>query len=148
MILDTLENANRYVCLNPRFATAFSMLRRSNIILLPEGRIEIDGDLVYAIAAKGPGKVPADGLLETHDKYIDIHYVISGTDTIGWKARKDLGPPTDESQPDNDVAFYNDEPDAWTAVRPGMFAIHFPEDAHMPMVSPDELHKIIIKVAL
>jgi YhcH/YjgK/YiaL family protein len=87
MILDILENADRYTALHPSFSTAFAVLRRKDIALLPEGRIEIDGDEVYAVIIKGKGRIPEDGRLETHDRYIDIHYVISGTDTIGWKAR-------------------------------------------------------------
>lgn len=148
MILDALENADKYICMHPHFATAFAMLRRANIALLPEGRMEIDGDNVYAVVAKGKGKRPEDGLLETHDDYIDIQYVISGTDNIGWKARKTLGPATDEYDPRKDVAFYEDTPDAWSDVGPGMFGIYFPDDAHMPMISDGYLHKIIIKVAV
>ncbi|WP_319466127.1 YhcH/YjgK/YiaL family protein [uncultured Pseudodesulfovibrio sp.] len=148
MIIDTLENADKYICLNPRFATAFAVLRRSNLACFNEGRLEIDGDDVYAIIAKGPGRKRADAQLETHDKYIDIQYVINGTDTIGWKSRQELGDPTDNSDPQNDVAFYDDEPSAWSAVGPGMFGIYFPEDGHMPMISDNELHKAIIKVAV
>ncbi len=148
MIIDTLENADKYICLNPRFATAFAVLRRTNLACFNEGRLEIDGDEVYAIVAKGPGRKPADAQLETHDKYIDIQYVIGGTDTIGWKSRQKMGEPTDNSDPQNDVAFYDDEPSVWSAVGPGMFGIYFPEDGHMPMISDDELHKIIIKVAV
>lgn len=148
MILDHIDNANRYACLNPRFATAFAMLRRSNIELLPEGRMEIDGDNLYAMIIKEPGRKPEEAMLETHDKYIDVQYVISGTDTMGWKTRKRLGKASDASKPENDVLFYDDEPDAWTEVTPGMFAIYFPEDAHMPMISENILHKIVVKVAV
>lgn len=148
MILDCLEQADKYICLNPHFATAFAMLRRSNVACFPEGRLEIDGDNVFAVIAKGPGRKPDDAQLETHDKYIDIQFVISGTDTIGWKARKALGPATNASRPDDDVAFYEDEPTAWSAVGPGMFGIYFPEDAHMPMISDGDLHKVIVKVAV
>lgn len=148
MIVDCLEQADRYIALNPHFATAFAMLRRSNIACLNEGRMEIDGDTVYAVVAKGKGRRREEALLETHDKYIDIQFVIAGTDTIGWKARKDLGLPTDASDPRKDVAFYEDAPTVWSAIGPGMFGIYFPEDGHMPMVSDDELHKVIVKVAV
>ena len=148
MILDILENSDRYATMHPDFATAFAMLKRSNVALFPEGRLEIDGDEVYALIAKGPGRTPEEGRLETHDRHIDIQYVISGTDTIGWKARQKLSDPDGPHDPERDLAFYHDEPDAWATVRPGMFAIFFPEDAHMPMISPDELHKVVIKVAV
>jgi len=147
MILDTLDNAQAYASLNPHFAAAFEFLRRADLTDLPEGRSEIDGESVYATIVKGPGRKPEDAQLETHDKYIDIHYIIDGTDTMGWKTRKNLGPATDASDPKNDIVFYGDESEVWTAVKPGMFTVFFPEDAHLPMISDFELHKVIIKVA-
>ena len=103
MILDTLENIEAYASLNPNFATAFAFLRDTDLAQLPIGKNEVDGDKVYAVGIKGPGRKPDEGLLETHDKYIDIQLVLRGVDTMGWKARKDLGPTTDASDPRNDV---------------------------------------------
>jgi len=145
MILDTLAHADRYAALNPRFQAAFDFLRRTDLAALPVGRVDIDGPL-YAMVAKGPGRTPMDALMETHDRYIDIHHVLSGCETIGWKARTDLGPTTEEPDPRTDVAFYRDKPEAWTTLAPGMIAIHFPEDAHMPMLSGGEIHKVVVKV--
>lgn len=148
MIVDCLENADKYLCLNPYFATAFTMLRRSNIACFSEGRLEIDGDKVYAVIVNEPGRKAEDAFLETHDNYIDIQFVIQGTDTIGWKARKDLVRPNGDHDAERDVTFYADEPTAWSAIGPGQFGIYFPEDGHMPMISDDRLHKVIIKVAV
>lgn len=148
MILDVLENCDAYADLNPHFATAFAFLRRSDLADLPEGRHEVDGDNVYAVVAKGAGRSPEDALIETHDNYIDIQFVLIGTDTMGWKPRKDFGPKTDASDPRTDVAFYQDVPVVWTAVTSGMFALYFPADAHMPMISDGSLHKVIMKVAV
>ena len=148
MILDIIEHADAYSSLNPHFAAAFEFLNRNDLAELPEGRNEIDGDNVFAIIIKAPGRKPKEGLLETHDKYIDIQAVIKGVDNMGWKARKALGPATTGYAPEKDVAFYEDEPDAWTTVKSGMFAIYFPEDAHLPMISDKNLHKVVIKVAV
>lgn len=148
MILDVLTNADFYEGLNPHFGKAFAFLRRSDLATLPEGRHEVDGDNVYAVVAKGQGRKPEDALIETHDHYIDIQFVLKGTDSIGWKPRTALGPATEASDPRSDVAFYKDAAEAWSAVGPGMFGIYFPEDAHMPMISDGILHKVIMKVAV
>lgn len=145
MILDTLDNADLYVPLNPHLATAFAFLRRPGLAELAVGRHEVD-DNVYAMVAKGRGRKAGNALIETHDHYLDLAFVISGTDNIGWKARKDLGPSIEESDPRSDVAFYRDAPTHWSEVTPGMIAIYFPEDAHMPMISDNEIHKLIMKV--
>lgn len=147
MILDILENASRYADLNTRFRAAFDFLRRTGLDSLPVGRVEIDGPL-YAMVAKGPGRAPMDALIETHDRYIDIHYILSGSETIGWKARAELGPATEAPDPRRDVTFYPDKPVAWTTLSPGMIAIHFPEDAHMPMLSGSDIHKVVVKVPM
>ncbi|BDQ35384.1 YhcH/YjgK/YiaL family protein [Pseudodesulfovibrio portus] len=145
MILDILDNADFYVPLNPHLATAFAFLRRPDLAQLETGRHEVDDD-VYAVVARGKGRKVEDALIETHDHYLDLQYVISGTDTMGWKARRDLGPTTEAYDPRSDVAFYKDAPTAWAEVAPGAFAIFFPEDAHLPMISDGELHKVIMKV--
>ncbi|WP_371416000.1 YhcH/YjgK/YiaL family protein [Halodesulfovibrio sp. MK-HDV] len=44
--------------------------------------------------------------------------------------------------------FYDDVPASWNTVLSGSFAIFFPEDAHMPLISNDEIHKVILKVAV
>lgn len=148
MILGVLDSADAYVRLNKHFATAFAFLRRPDLADLEEGRHDVDGKNVYAVVAKGKGRTPLEAQIETHDNYIDIQYVISGTDTMGWKSRRDLGSETEHPDPRNDVAFYSDAPTVWTEVTPGMFAIYFPHDAHMPMISEGELHKVIMKVAV
>ena len=145
MILDILDNADLYADLNPRFPAAFDFLRRPDLGELPVGRIDLE-DGLYAVVAKGPGRKAEDALIETHDHYIDLAYVIAGTDNIGWKARRALGPAVEAPDPRSDVAFYKDKPTHWAEVRPGMIAAYFPEDAHMPMISDAEIHKIIMKV--
>jgi len=148
MIHDCLENAEAYVDLNPHFMAAFKFLRRNDIAELAEGRHEVDGDDVYAVVAKDIGRKPGEASIETHDSYIDIQFVLTGVDNIGWKARKDLNHEIDASDPRSDVAFYEDKPTSWTQVRPGEFGIYFPEDGHLPMISDEHLHKVIVKVAV
>jgi len=148
MILDTLENADRYASLHPNFARAFAFLRRTDLADLPVGRVEIDGDALFAFIAMGHGRKPDEGQIETHDNYIDIQFVIEGTDSIGWKARTDLGAPNAASRPADDVAFYDDAPTAWSPIKPGTFGVYFPEDGHLPMISDGHLHKAIVKVAI
>ena len=146
MILDHIDNADTYADIHPAFAEAFAVLRRDDLSQLPEGRFAI-GDGLYGVVAKGPGRKPDQAQIETHDKYIDIQYVIDGVDTMGWKARNDLGA-AEKIDSDGDVAFYGDTPTVWTEAAPGMFAIYFPEDGHLPMIAEGSLHKVIIKVRI
>ncbi len=148
MILDILENAHRYQSLNKNFAKAIEFLMRQDLKDLPAQDYEIDGANVYAIIVKAQGRNKDEALLEIHKKYIDIQLVLAGTDDMGWKPTSACKHPSGEYDQDTDVQFFNDEPNAMLATQGGAFAIFFPEDAHMPMISTDELHKVIVKGAV
>ena len=111
MILDVLENAHRYLALNKGFAEAFKFLMRSDLKEMPVDKYEIDGDGVYAMVAKDPGRKKEDALLETHEKYIDIQLVLAGTDNMGWKPKSSCKQPSGEYDQETDVQFFADEPD-------------------------------------
>jgi biofilm protein TabA len=148
MILDILENGHQYFGLNPGFKKAFQFLVRSDITELPTDRFEIDGDRVYAMVAKDMGRRKEDALLETHQKYIDIQLILAGTDNMGWKPRSSCKQPSGVYDQETDLQFFSDQPDAWLTTKPGAFAIFFPEDAHMPLISPEQLHKVVVKIAV
>lgn len=148
MILDVLEQADAYTPLNRGFARAFEFLRRDDLADLAEGRHEIDGDRVYAIVVKGAGRTREVGELEAHEQYIDVQYVISGTDEMGWRARATCTQPQAEYNAKDDYQMFSDEPSAWVATMPGSFAIFFPNDPHIPLISADQLHKAVVKVAV
>jgi biofilm protein TabA len=148
MIYDLLENANRYIHLHEGFDNAFAFLRRPDLQELAADRYDIDGDRVFAIVAKAPGRRREEGRLEVHGKYIDIQMLLAGTDQMGWKPASQCRKPSGPYDPDGDIRFFDDPPVAWFPVEPGMFAIFFPEDGHLPLVSPGEIHKVIVKVAV
>jgi YhcH/YjgK/YiaL family protein len=148
MILDVLENAHRYLALNKGFVKAIEFLLCPDLKELPVGKYEIDGDRVYATVSKDPGRKKEDALLETHEKYIDIQLVVAGTDDMGWKPKLSCKQPSGEYDQKRDVQFFADDPEVWLATKSGSFAIFFPEDAHMPLISSGQLHKVVVKVVV
>jgi len=149
MILDTLERAEDYAALNPLFAEAFRRLRELRTRRdLPVGRLELDGDRLYAVVVRGNGRAPADAPLETHRRYIDIQYTLAGADRIGWRAARDCARGRGFVA-EKDCELYDDAPSAWLDVPAGQFAIFFPADAHAPMANPGApTEKIVLKVAV
>jgi len=148
MILDVLEKANSYSNLHKEFAKAFNFLLRPDLKELPVGKYEIDGDRVYAMVSREPCRRKEDALLETHEKYIDIQVVLVGTDTMGWKPKSLCKNPTGAYDQEEDIQYFADEPDAWITTKSGFFVIFFPEDAHMPLISSGQLHKVVVKIAV
>jgi YhcH/YjgK/YiaL family protein len=147
MILDTLENRDRYGGLHVDFRRAFAFLAETDLAGLPAGRCGIDGDRVFAIVSEGPGRSREGAELEIHARYIDIQYVVSGTDEMGWKPAARCLAPSVPYDPEKDIGFFADPPDAWVAVPAGAFAVFYPEDAHLPLVSAGIIRKIVVKVA-
>lgn len=148
MILDLLENADNYTSLNPGFAKAFEFLSRPDLADLPEGKHEIDGDRLYAMVVKAPGRSKEEALLEAHKEYIDIQLVLAGTDEMGWKPLSACITPQGDHDPETDARLFSDPSDASVATGPGAFAIFFPQDAHAPNISSGDLHKVVAKVAI
>lgn len=148
MILDTLDNADRYLPLHPAFAPAFHFLRRPDLAELAPGRHAIDGERLFAIVARAPARAREEGQLEVHRRYIDIQYVIAGTDHMGWRALADCTRPSADYDGDKDIRFFTDPPRSWAVTAPGCFCIFFPQDAHLPLVGEGTVHKVVIKVAV
>lgn len=40
-------------------------------------------------------------------------------------------------------SLYTANPDAWVAVKHDAFAVFFPQDAHMPLISDALIHKVV-----
>lgn len=146
MILDTLENGARYQPLHEAFGKAFAFLSDPALAGLPPGRHAIDGDRLFAIVSDGPGRRREEAPLEVHRRYVDIQYVLSGTDEMGWAPAAACAPPAVPYDPDKDIAFLPDRPSAWISVPAGSFAIFFPEDAHAPLVSEGIVRKVVVKI--
>ncbi|HNW58042.1 MAG TPA: YhcH/YjgK/YiaL family protein [bacterium] len=148
LILDRLENAERYFTLHPAFARAFAFLRQPGLAELSLGRHEIDGERLYCSISEGAGKGKEGARLEAHRRYIDIQYVIAGTDVMGWKPASACTAPDGPPDPAKDLILFKDQPERWVEVPPGSFTIFFPEDAHAPMGGAGTIRKAVVKVAV
>ena len=146
MILDTLSESDAYASLHPLFPKAFEFLQQEGLSELEPGRYELVGDSLFCMISKGAGKVRTEAKLEAHKKYIDIQYVIAGSEEMGWKATIECHDISEPYSAEKDIMFFNDEVKTWTAVPPGSFVIFFPTDAHAPMVGEGEIHKVVCKI--
>ena len=146
MILDRLDLFHRYLPLHPGFEAAFHFLFDRRWTTLPTGRHPLPDGRIYASIERKDGRGLLGAQLEAHRLYIDIQYTIAGNEVIGWR---NLSRCTKIVQPydaNHDCALFGDEPDSWSVVQPGCFAVFFPEDAHAPLAGEGPLHKIVMKV--
>ena len=83
MVVDTLENLEKYASLNPLFAQAIEFLKSHDLHAMEVGKTELNGkDLVINIAQTTP-KTKEQAKLETHNEFIDIQVPLSGTEIMG-----------------------------------------------------------------
>lgn len=148
IIINKLQHAERYFNMHPEFEKAFAFLRRDDLAELPADRYQIEGDRLFCMISKGPGRSRSEAKLEAHRKYVDIQYVIAGTDEMGFKPAADCKMIDTDYDADKDIMFFKDQPDSWTPVPAGSFVIFFPQDAHAPLVSEGEIHKAVLKIAV
>ncbi len=148
MIVDYLQNADRYSSLHAGFAGSFAFLRRADLAQLPDSRYESDGERLFAIVSRIEGRGREKSLLEAHRRYIDIQFVISGQDSIGWMPTADCQRVASRYDSEKDVEFFFDRPATWLAVPSHAFAIFYPEDAHAPLATSGPIHKVVVKVAV
>lgn len=144
MIKDRLSNSYLYANMHPLFAEAFSYLHTVQPDNLHTGELELKGRDVFAIRSTAQGK--EHGLLESHKKYIDIQYLVAGSEWCGWKSTPLCKEPAGDFDTAKDIVFYNDSFQQTVELEPGEFVIFFPEDAHAPMLGEGEITKVIIKV--
>ena len=146
MIVDILGRSGLYEPMHKGLAAAFEFLRREDLADLPTGRRAIIDDLVYVLISREEGR-NGGGRLEAHREYIDVQYVITGDERIGWRAIEGLNPATDY-EPARDIQFFHDEPACWLELKPGQFAIFLPTDSHAPLAGRGPIHKAVVKVAV
>ena len=74
MVVDRLENLEKYASLNPLFAQAIEFLQSHDLNAMEVGKTELKGkDLVVNVAQTTP-KAKEQAKLETHNEFIDIFY--------------------------------------------------------------------------
>ena len=147
MIFDVLANADRYASVHPLFAECFAFLGNTDLAALPVGRRPLGSNGCTAIVAEAAPKTRESALLEGHRAFIDVQYMVAGEELIGYVPRVHC---TEKS---NDMA--NDFQELqgtaeYLTLRPGCFAVYFPEDGHRPGIGTGAhtgpIRKIVIKV--
>ncbi len=147
MIIDTLDNASKYINLHPLFAKAFDYINAQNLQSIEPGKYEIDGKDLHASVSLKEGVKAEDAKFEAHNNYIDIQICPSGVELLGWKPRNKCMHPG-EYNAEKDVTFFKDTPDTYFELHEGQFAIFFPEDVHAPMIGEGPIKKLVVKVKL
>jgi biofilm protein TabA len=152
MIHGHLHTSDAYspLLLHPVWIEAFAFLK--NLPAQPaKGIQQIRGEDMYVNVMEYATLPREQCNFETHRKYVDLQYTITGGEVIEWRrsAELEVAGPYDEAK---DLQLYR-LADAPTRVHmpPGYFAIFYPSDAHLPKVADGinaSVYKLVVKVGL
>jgi len=143
MIIDRIEEQERYYPLHPDMEIAFAFLAEAAD--LEPGRYELENGLFASIHEGDTNQI--DELdLEAHKNYIDLQYCISGGERMGWAHIQELNPVSADEE--RDLYMYSGKSTA-LSIRPGMFYIMFPSDGHKAGAHNEfqkHYRKVVVKI--
>ena len=147
MILDQLPNASVYVGVNDGLSLAFRYLAENDFADVEPGRYERDGEAVYAMVQQYDTKPIEEGNWEAHRKYLNVQYVSSGVERMGYAPLSTLN--AGQYHEDDDYLLLEGE-GIFLPMPAGTFVVLHPQDAHIPgMVAgttPEPVRKVVVKV--
>jgi len=152
LIVTDLNNIDYQVLMTLSLRKAFDFLRGRNLYALPDGRVDIDGDRVFALVQRYETVRTEAPKFEHHRKYIDVQFMAKGEEVIGWAIAENMKI-TEAYDEKKDICFGTVKKGKWTPVllQAGEVAVLWPEDAHAPKLAADDpiqVMKIVIKVAV
>ena len=148
MFFSNVKIAEKYDYLEEKFTCAYDWLANTDIKELPVGSYPIMGTDVVANVQEYTTFPSDQGYFETHEKYFDIQYIVSGKEQFGICKRDGLV--VKERIEANDLIFYNEpEMSGSVLLEEGDLIVVAPEDAHKPRIQagkPEFVKKVVVKV--
>jgi YhcH/YjgK/YiaL family protein len=149
MIVDTIANDIFASSLTGPLAKAVEIAFNEDFSQIEDGEYQVDGDDLFYIVQRYKTKSRSEGRLETHRKYIDLQFMVSGSETIGYAPLNQMEADMDYDE-QRDLIFFKDSPAMSSIVmKPGMYAVFYPEDGHAPgMVDgqSQDICKVVFKI--
>lgn len=136
----------------PAVRYALSYLAKQDLPALPSG-VHTDEQTGWQVQVQDlQTKQEQENYPEAHRRYIDLHFLVTGYETIYVKTQPvdlEIHEPYDAVR---DIIFYKPVADE-TRIRmlPGTFAVLFTQDLHRPNCAttvPEAIRKIVIKIPL
>lgn len=91
MILDTMDRRGQYCESYPAVYRALEAMAGYTADNYPGGRVTVDGDALFLLLNQYTTRSPENAMAEAHRQYLDVMYMVEGSETIYVK-------PTDRLQ--------------------------------------------------
>lgn len=152
MIIDNIQNLPRYAGDNETLLLAYDFIMNYKKHPLACGRYELDGNRCFAFVQKYETVSPKKDY-EAHERYLDLQYIIRGTEKMHWTSKDNLRC-TASMDAQKDIAFYTEKDGATPCelvVHADEFAIFYPQEPHKPGCfthAPETVEKIVVKILM
>lgn len=140
MVTGNIKHCEKYYLLNKYFKDVFEYLKtvkkENGKYIISEENAWVNPPVVRDVCSD---------IYETHRNFIDIHYILSGSEVFGCCDAERLDV-TDEYDKNTDCEFLKGKGNLIT-MSEGDFIIVFPEDAHNVIVDYDKSKELVTVVA-
>ena len=149
MIADVFANAALYATVHPLLEPAFAYIEQFERAGA-DGIFELDGDNAYAKVQSYATKPESQRNWESHRRYIDVQYIVSGRELTRYAHTSSLRGAMPYN-PVSDVVNYSGcRHEAGALVLgAGDFVVFFPQDGHRPGITHGEaaeVRKVVVKI--
>lgn len=147
MIFDSLKNMENYRNY-PELYSVLCFLRELGPGTLPAPNTAIREGTAFCNPVVLTSKDEADCVYEAHRKYIDLHYIVEGSEKIRT-ADADFLKPLGSYDPEKDICFFSGPAVGSYVLHSGDFMVCYPSDAHKAAIAPEEpagIRKIVVKI--
>lgn len=149
MIVDTLSHLVEQKPWDSKIHKGVQFLQNTDFSNQPTGVHLVDDEIFYVVA-EYETKSAAECFWEAHEKYLDFHYIIEGSEKIGHEQIERLTV-KEAYNADKDAVFLTGEVNSVVAVSQGDVLVCYPQDAHMTGIALQEkvkVRKVILKVKI
>jgi len=152
MILDKLENAALYYEVCPGLDRILKVAAEITPETFPKERLILEEDALFLNFFEYETHPLAAAKLEAHKKFIDVMYIVSGTESIYVNNTKEIPSILSEYDEGRDVLLGEISPNVTKLLlKKGWFCVLFPQDAHAPGCCADSeefVKKIVGKIRI
>ena len=132
---------------------ALEFLHSHDFAAMKDGRYPIHGEDSVAILQRYETREPESGKPEAHRRYVDVQYIVSGREEMGWCPMSPELKVCDPYDANKDIVFFDNLiPISGLELTAGDFAVLYPTDVHRPCGSvdgaPHQVTKVVVKIAV
>lgn len=145
MILANNAHAAAYRGIHPRLDAVLDRLNDAFLYSVGTVTQQIEGDKLYVTRFSYETLPKEETFFEAHKKYLDVHVMVEGEERVEIASPNALT----LFEHKDDFYAYRGEADVDFILRPGMFLVVFPDDAHrikMQVNGPQTVSKVVFKL--